>query len=167
MSENNALKESAKEKAIVQVTAAINEVWDEVWDAKERAAAEHAEAEHVHKFKYRLGIAVTIEPSGDETKIGAAAAWTEAHKVEMEDLTVSAGGPDLFQAAEQKKALEEFNAQVEEAKGIVIETGRATVSMLTRKMKVDKDRAEELLSALEEKGVVTAPGEDGVREITQ
>jgi len=159
------LKEMTKKEMKGQAAQAIEESFDGVWDAMEESKAEHDDdEEHEHKFKYKLGVAITIEPLGDECKVSAKANWTEKHEVAIEPVMVNAN-PDLFQSAENKEANEQFAAQVETATEIIRETGRATVSALTRKMKIKEDLALEIMVELEALGVVTAADEGGVRQV--
>jgi len=160
----DSLKELTKKEMQSQAAQAIEESFDGVWGAMDEAKAEHDEEEHEHKFKYKLGVGITIEPLGDECKVSAKANWTEKHEVAIEPVMVNAN-PDLFQVAEQKEVNEKFAAQVETAAEVIRETGRATVSALTRKMKIKEDLALEIMVKLETLGVVTAADDDGLRQV--
>ena len=160
----DSLKELTKKEMQSQAAQAIEESFDGVWAAMEESKAEHDDEEHEHKFKYKLGVGITIEPLGDECKVSAKANWTEKHEVAIEPVMVNAN-PDLFQVAEQKEVNETFAAQAETAAEIIRETGRATVSALTRKMKIKEDLALEIMVELEALEIVTAADDDGVRQV--
>lgn len=158
------LKALTKEEMQKQASQAIEESFDGVWEAMETARKEHEEEDHEHKFKYKLGVALTMEPVEGDCKVSAKAGWTEKHEVEIEPVMVTAN-PDLFQAAAQKKENEEFAEKVKASEAAIRETGRATLSVIQRKLKVEPEEAAKIMEALEEKGVVSAPGDDGAREI--
>ncbi|WP_164518235.1 recombination-associated protein RdgC [Pseudoalteromonas rubra] len=52
-----------------------------------------------------------------------------------------------------------------EAEAIVIRTKRASVSAIQRTLRIGYNRAAHLIEAMEAKGVVTAPGHNGVRDV--
>lgn len=54
---------------------------------------------------------------------------------------------------------------VEDAKRIVLETKRATTAMIQRRLRVSYTAATEILDALHIQGVVSAPDENGAREV--
>ncbi|MDO8572148.1 MAG: DNA translocase FtsK [bacterium] len=73
-------------------------------------------------------------------------------------LTASPGKNSLFESSFDDEELEDDDELYEEAREIVIETGKASSSYLQRRLKVGYARAARLLDVLEEKGVV-GPGE--------
>ena len=73
-------------------------------------------------------------------------------------LTASPGNNSLFESSFDDDGFEDDDELYEEAREIVIETGKASSSYLQRRLKVGYARAARLLDMLEEKGVV-GPGE--------
>nr|WP_268795175.1 DNA translocase FtsK [Pseudoalteromonas sp. R3] len=52
-----------------------------------------------------------------------------------------------------------------EAEAIVIRSKNALVSSLQRSLRIGYNRATRLIEAMEAKGIVTAPGHNGVRDV--
>lgn len=73
-------------------------------------------------------------------------------------LTSSEGRNSLFESSFDDEEFDDNDELYEEAREIVIETGKASSSYLQRRLKVGYARAARLLDVLEEKGVV-GPGE--------
>ncbi len=73
-------------------------------------------------------------------------------------LTAAPGKNSLFESSFDDDEFEDDDELYEEAREIVIETGKASSSYLQRRLKVGYARAARLLDMLEEKGVV-GPGE--------
>ena len=73
-------------------------------------------------------------------------------------LTATPGNNSLFESSFDDDEFEDDDELYEEAREIVIETGKASSSYLQRRLKVGYARAARLLDMLEEKGVV-GPGE--------
>ena len=73
-------------------------------------------------------------------------------------LTATPGNNSLFESSFDDDGFEDDDELYEEAREIVIETGKASSSYLQRRLKVGYARAARLLDMLEEKGVV-GPGE--------
>lgn len=73
-------------------------------------------------------------------------------------LTASEGRNSLFESAFDEEEFDDDDELYDEARAIVIETGKASSSYLQRRLKVGYARAARLLDMLEEKGVV-GPGE--------
>lgn len=73
-------------------------------------------------------------------------------------LTASPGKNSIFESSFDDEEFEDDDELYEEAREIVIETGKASSSYLQRRLKVGYARAARLLDMLEEKGVV-GPGE--------
>ena len=73
-------------------------------------------------------------------------------------LTPSDGRNSLFEAAFDEEEFDDDDELYDEARAIVIETGKASSSYLQRRLKVGYARAARLLDMLEEKGVV-GPGD--------
>ncbi|MBI5817131.1 MAG: DNA translocase FtsK [Candidatus Yonathbacteria bacterium] len=73
-------------------------------------------------------------------------------------LTASPGKNSLFESSFDDEELGDDDELYEEAREIVIETGKASSSYLQRRLKVGYARAARLLDMLEEKGIV-GPGE--------
>jgi S-DNA-T family DNA segregation ATPase FtsK/SpoIIIE len=73
-------------------------------------------------------------------------------------LTASDGRNSLFESAFDEEEFDDDDELYDEARAIVIETGKASSSYLQRRLKVGYARAARLLDMLEEKGVV-GPGE--------
>ncbi|MBI5816801.1 MAG: DNA translocase FtsK 4TM domain-containing protein [Candidatus Yonathbacteria bacterium] len=73
-------------------------------------------------------------------------------------LTATPGKNSLFESSFDDEEFEDDDELYEEAREIVIETGKASSSYLQRRLKVGYARAARLLDMLEEKGVV-GPGE--------
>lgn len=87
----------------------------------------------------------------------------DTYKDELsDDITLSEGSisadKTIFEAALSEESAEDDDEMYEEARAVVIESGKASTSYLQRKLKLGYARAARLMDKLEERGVI-GPGE--------
>lgn len=102
------LKEKCCEQAQVAVSQAINNAFNEIWKARNRA-------EKDGKEEYGASVKLTIKNKGEgKANVGAEVSWNEPHKLKLADKEVSIH-PDLFEKGEGGETTEPAGETTEPA----------------------------------------------------
>lgn len=117
-----------------------------------------------------LSFSVSFKPSGNEFA-QIAEYLAESVSIEVgpasEELDLGEGGKD--KVAELNDRLSEIvpDASYAAAKEIVVKSGRASISLVQRELRIGYNHAARLLEAMEKAGVVSAMDAGGVRRVLQ
>ena len=115
----------------------------------------------IDTWRIELTFSITVQPSGTEV-----AEFAEYLQDEVDVFSTPA--PDLFnQGATESSPAERLSDDelLYEARRVVIESGRASVSFIQRQLSIGYNRAAQLLEDLEAQGVVSAMGPKGERQV--
>ncbi len=107
-----------------------------------------------------------VSPGKKTTRVHGAYVSEEEIR-DVVDFIKAQAGPDytLFEdltpELQKESDLEDRDELYQQAKGLVLSTGQASISYIQRRMKIGYNRAARIMETLEEEGVVGPPGEAG------
>jgi S-DNA-T family DNA segregation ATPase FtsK/SpoIIIE len=115
------------------------------------------------------GTAVPVRVHGafvdDDEVHRVVADWKQRGAPNYDDSIVTGGDDEPFVQLDEKGATEQEDALYDEAVAFVLESRRASISSVQRKLRIGYNRAARLIEAMEEAGVVTSMNSNGSREI--
>jgi S-DNA-T family DNA segregation ATPase FtsK/SpoIIIE len=101
----------------------------------------------------------------DEEVHRVVADWKARAEPDYRSDVLSGGGDEPFLTLESNGGAEQDDALYDEAVGFVLESRRASISSVQRKLRIGYNRAARLIEAMEEAGVVSPMNSNGSREI--
>tara|TARA_B100000029_G_scaffold465803_1_gene500719 strand:- start:1417 stop:2067 length:651 start_codon:yes stop_codon:yes gene_type:complete len=101
----------------------------------------------------------------DEEVHRVVADWKQRGEPQYDESIVTGGDDQPFVQIEEGGSAEQDDALYDEAVSFVIESRRASISSVQRKLRIGYNRAARLIEAMEEAGVVSAMNSNGSREV--
>lgn len=150
------LRDSSMNAAIGEVEALVRENWEHIWRAFEQHRIDNPSK------KYSVSLACCMEMVGrNSVRVNATCSYGTKRSDETDGVMVGQSEPEL--------PLDGVNCPTEDqvalAKSIILETGRASVSSIQRRMRISFTLASQILDRLQDDGIVSDADARGEREI--
>ena len=91
--------------------------------------------------------------------------WKQRGEPDYRSDVLTGGDDEPFRYLESADGSEENDAALRRSRGIVLESRRASISGVQRKLRIGYNRAARLIETMEEAGVVSEMGTNGSREV--